>query len=635
MRFKQIKKAPDSIMRKKMIVASALALGGVAMLGTTTTVNAESAPTNNTYSLKRYDKSSQELTLNGEDDNFEIPIDLGTDEIITRGHNGTAKYFISNYGVLYLWDGEISVKDTQDIGKKYGSVIKEIDGSLGYLSMPKNSSSMFADNFINVESISFWGVEMSEITNTSLMFANMPSLKRINSSGNGSTYTQSAINMHGMFKNDKKLERMDFDGLVTNSAKDVSEMFAGVSSLKYLGISGFDMTNVINSSKMFEGTKLESVSLGSKNKFTNDDILPSDDGKIWRSVDEGTDENPQGKLTFLPNDTNGNSLSKYYDGQHKIGLHEFVLKDIEKPGVLEIHTNFGYKKIDNMNGKSGSHIKVKVPTIEGYTPMMTEVSVFIRPDGTVVRDDNELVYYSMNNQIVSPSIPNQEKPSKPSNPSGTGNNSSLQTKPQKDKNNTIKANVTISTNLGDIKVQVSGKANEKKTVDVPQRDGYTSDKKTVTVLINANGTATTSESVKYIKNTTEVVRKNTLITTFNDKGNVILYNLDGTKLTRSDRMLASNTDWFSDRQVTIDGILYLRVATNEWIKGSNVYSYQSNIENVKTKRLAMLVNTHGQQVKDRALQTGTSWFTDRIVMINGNKYYRVATNELVSADDIY
>ncbi|WP_169751885.1 BspA family leucine-rich repeat surface protein [Companilactobacillus heilongjiangensis] len=454
----------------------------------------------------------------------------------------------------------------------------------------------------------------------------MTSLKYMDSlgiSGSGKEYV--TTNMSGMFKNDSNLERVFLNSsLDTKNVTDMSEMFSGVSKLQNLDISEFDMRKVTNSNKIFEGTNLERITLGARNKFSKKDVIPNKNKLVWRAIDE--DGNLEKDMTFSSYESNGHTLSEYYDGMGNKGRQTFIVNY----HVLIIPSNLGDQVIENITVNSGNSVNVKVPVIKGYTADKKDVTAFINNYGTITTE--EIVHYTLNSK---PSESNNGGLQKPSNPSGTGNNSSSQTKPQKDKNNTIKANVTISTNLGDIKVQVSGKANEKKTVDVPQTDGYTSDKKTVTVLINANGTATTSESVKYIKNTTEVVRKNTLITTFNDKGNVILYNLDGTKLTRSDRMLASNTDWFSDRQVTIDGILYLRVATNEWIKGSNVYSYQSNIENVKTKRLAMLVNTHGQRVKDRALQTGTSWFTDRIVMINGNKYYRVATNELVSADDIY
>lgn len=630
MRLKKINKAPDSIMRKKCIIASALALGGAAVLGMTTFINEESV----SAAMVKVSDSSKKIEDNEID--FEIPIDIGKDEIIAKGYDGTAKYFISTEGTLYLFDGELSVKDTSDIGKKYNLKIKKIDGSLGYLSFPKNSSYLFANNFTNVEDVYLFLVDVYETTDMSFAFSNMPSLKQLISHGNGSSYTQSAINMRGMFKNDSKLERMDFDGLTTKSATDISEMFSGMSSLEYLDISSLDMTNVKNSSKMFEGTNLKKVSLGSRNNFTKYDTLPAKENMIWLSVGKGTEQNPEGKLSILPNDTSGNSLSKYYNGSGKIGHHEFVLKDMEKPGVLKIDTSIGNKTVI-VSGKPDSYVNVKLPVFGQYVPEQSEISAYIRPDGTVTLLTDSIILYNYDSSIIEegskPTNPNPTtpvKPVNPSKPSGSGNGSSTHSK-----NKVIKTNVKISTNLGEIEVSVSGKANERKSVEVPYREGYTADKKTVTVLIKPDRTATTAESVKYTKNNIQIVRNNSLLTTFIDKGNVILYHINGDKLTRSNRLLAPNTDWFSDQQVTIDDVTYLRVATNEWIKATNVYMYESSAQVVRTKGLTALVDTHGKQVKNRALYGETSWFTDRIVMINGKKYYRVATNELVSVNDVY
>lgn len=632
MRLKKINKAPDSIMRKKCIIASALALGGAAVLGMTTfIINEESV----SAAIVKVSDSSKKIEDNEID--FKIPIDIGTDEILAKGYDGTAKYFISTEGTLYLFDGELSVKDTQNIGKKYNSKIKKIDGSIGgQLLFPKDSSYLFADNFTNVENIHMWWGEILDTVNVSFMFANMESLKTIDFVGNSLSYTSSAINMRGMFKNDSKLEYIHFDGLITDNATDVSEMFSGVSSLKSLEISNFDMTNVKNSSKMFEGTNFEEVSLGTKNKFTINNILPADDKKIWLSIGKGTTAHPEGKLSFLPNDTSGNSVSKYYDGLGRIGYHRFVLKDMEKPGVLKIDTSIGNRTVI-VSGKPDSYVNVKLPVFGKYVPEQSEISAYIRPDGTVTLLTDSKISYNYDSSIIEegskPTNPNPTtpvKPVNPSKPSSSGNGASTHSK-----NKVIKTNVKISTNLGEIEVSVSGKANEKKSVEVPYREGYTADKKKVTVLIKSDGTATTAESVKYTKNNIQIVRNNALLTTFSDKNNVILYHINGDKLTRSNRLLAPNTDWFSDQQVTIDDVTYLRVATNEWIKATNVYMYESSARVVRTKGLTALVDTHGKQVKNRALHGETSWFTDRIVMINGKKYYRVATNELVSANDVY
>ena len=47
-----------------------------------------------------------------------------------------------------------------------------------------------------------------------------------------------------------------------------------------------------------------------------------------------------------------------------------------------------------------------------------------------------------------------------------------------------------------------------------------------------------------------------------------------------------------------------------------------------------LVNAYGD-TSNRALAANSNWFTDRIATINGDKYYRVSTGEFVSVNDAY
>jgi len=601
---------------KHWIVVSAVALGGVAMLSTSTVVDAETTIATESQISKRDDSEEGSDSL----ESFESMLELGTDEILDHGKDGTSNYVISKEGTLYLSPGELSAKDTKDIGKKYKSRITKIEGtsftgSNYKIKMPVDSSSLFADNFDKVTSVKFSWTDFSETTNTSLMFANMTSLERIHVDAR----TGVAVDMQGMFKNDNNLISLDLDTIDTSNATDLSEMFSGVGAIGHLDISRFDMSNVKNSNNMFAGTKLYSLTLGAKNKFSKTDTLPADANQIWRSVGNGSENHPQGNLSFSPNDTNGQSLSKYYDGSGKIGLHTFVRQKIQEPGVLVIETNLGNKIVKNITGTPNSTIQVNVPKIEGFTSNVKTVTALIHEDGTVTTQDE--VQYTHNSSTQNPK---PEKPQKPSIP-----NTNHTVKPNK----VVNATLTISSNLGNIKVPVSGLVGESKIVSVPQRDGYFADKNTIKAVINADGTITTKESVKYMK-IQQAIKKDSLITTFGDKGNVIVYSIKENKLTRSNRMLSPNSSWFSDQQITIDGITYLRIATDEWVKATNGYNYTPVSKSVRTKRLARLFDTHGKLVEDRALQGGSNWFTDKIVIINGNKYYRVATNELVSVTDV-
>lgn len=129
--------------------------------------------------------------------------------------------------------------------------------------------------------------------------------------------------------------------------------------------------------------------------------------------------------------------------------------------------------------------------------------------------------------------------------------------------------------------------------------------------------------------TTEV--KQTISTTNKD---VNLYDKDGKLIT--DRVLAESSTWFSDQTYDLNGTSYYRVANGEYVKASDVYIYtaENHIIDVKGKSIVFMVDSNGHKVTNRALGPNSEWYSDRYTIINGQKYYRVATDEFVSAADI-
>ncbi len=111
---------------------------------------------------------------------------------------------------------------------------------------------------------------------------------------------------------------------------------------------------------------------------------------------------------------------------------------------------------------------------------------------------------------------------------------------------------------------------------------------------------------------------------------VNVYDKKGKLITN--RALAKNTGWLSDQEYKLNGTPYYRVATNEYVKASDVYVYvsQKNIVRVHDDRIGYLVDSKGNKITNRALKESTDWVTDRYTTINGEKYYRVATNEFVN-----
>ena len=63
-----------------------------------------------------------------------------------------------------------------------------------------------------------------------------------------------------------------------------------------------------------------------------------------------------------------------------------------------------------------------------------------------------------------------------------------------------------------------------------------------------------------------------------------LYNVvDGKELKMSNRSISAGTDWYSDKELTFKGEKYFRVSTNEWVSAKDVYEYTNKKQIVKTK----------------------------------------------------
>lgn len=219
---------------------------------------------------------------------------------------------------------------------------------------------------------------------------------------------------------------------------------------------------------------------------------------------------------------------------------------------------------------------------------------------------------------------------------------------------TVTKDVTVKTNLGDKTIKnVSGKPGTSFTVDSPKVTGYTADPDKITVNVSDDGKEiTTKDSIKYTKaspapsttnhsnhssrptNTNGQIKKLAqTVATFADRPDVTV-NEDDMKPIENIK-LSHNSDWFSDEEKTIDGTTYYRVATDKWVKNSDIYVYVAKNQIVKTNNkmeYVSLVNAHGNKITNRALAPNTNWKTDRTTNINGKIYYRVATNEFVAQD---
>ena len=94
--------------------------------------------------------------------------------------------------------------------------------------------------------------------------------------------------------------------------------------------------------------------------------------------------------------------------------------------------------------------------------------------------------------------------------------------------------------------------------------------------------------------------------------------------------LPANTSWRTDSYATINGEKMYRVATDEWIPANSLTTYQPISSTYTTKGEIPLYDHTGKLI-GKTLAPGTSWKTDQLATINGREYYRVATNEYVLA----
>ena len=120
------------------------------------------------------------------------------------------------------------------------------------------------------------------------------------------------------------------------------------------------------------------------------------------------------------------------------------------------------------------------------------------------------------------------------------------------------------------------------------------------------------------------VKAGTAITT---KIAATVYNSEGQILTTK---LPAGSSWKTDGSAVINGIPMCRIATDEWIPAQGVDTY-SSVKMTYTVDSETPVYDIDGNVLPNTLKAGTTWKVDQIVMIDGQEYYRVATNEYIKA----
>lgn len=149
-----------------------------------------------------------------------------------------------------------------------------------------------------------------------------------------------------------------------------------------------------------------------------------------------------------------------------------------------------------------------------------------------------------------------------------------------------------------------------------------------------SGGSSTSTTKPDTKPSGEISDIKQTVATFDNHSQVQLYDSEGNAV--ANEYLDPNTSWYNDKKMDLDGTTYYRVSTDKWINANDVYIYTTKNTHVRVynNNYGDIVDARGK-VLNRALKPSTDWYSDRVVEINGNKYYRVATNEFVKAENVY
>ncbi|WCG35318.1 SLAP domain-containing protein [Companilactobacillus farciminis] len=141
----------------------------------------------------------------------------------------------------------------------------------------------------------------------------------------------------------------------------------------------------------------------------------------------------------------------------------------------------------------------------------------------------------------------------------------------------------------------------------------------------------TPTSTVYVQKSDQTV--DNIVSGYPRNGNIKIY--DGNGKLNNDVVLSEGSSWIIDKTITINGAEYYRVATDQYVKASDVYKYTplQTVAVTNGTNVTPVYNTKGQLIIDRALDVNTPWYTDRSATIRGKKMYRVATDEWIKASD--
>lgn len=467
------------------------------------------------------------------------------------------------------------------------------------------------------------------------------------------------------------------DKLDTSSAVNLSHMFDGDKALSSVDLSDIDMSSAKNTDGLFSGTNLSTLTLGNKSVLSASCGIPTTytlDGKTYssntwynKSQPNATPITTDKLIEMYSADSTGDKPHVTWTRVNPVKQVDYYIQYVDSSTGKFIP---GATYDTNEKGVVGDKIDLslyspsKVGRLQsGYESQKASSTGVIESDGAgkyyvkVPIAPLAAVKISVSQKIgsdapkdVSFKIPINDtsyKYADIANPANTTidlNKSTIKigdataeslakySSTSKDLNSILSAAITSQYNksnvfgddaAGTTPITVNAVYTKKSTSGGSSSSGNHHNSN------NSNENNTEDNTENKGGTTTEV--KQTISTTNKD---VNLYDKDGKLIT--DRVLAENSAWFSDQTYDLNGTSYYRVANDEYVKASDVYIYtaENHIVDVKGKSIVFMVDSNGHKVTNRALGPNSEWYSDRYTIINGQKYYRVATDEFVSAADI-
>jgi len=547
----------------------------------------------------------------------ELPSDVNTpdDKVLYSGNWG-ADWEITDLGgkkgvTLHIKTGKVNdLKDTSydesPWTQEERASVKTIWINAG-IKTGVNSSGLFRD-FPNVEEVLAEGVDTSATTDFSFLFAGCSSLKSIDIRQWELTNVN---NFSYMTAGDSKLTELFLpDGMASGvndrSTIDFTSMFENNTDLQKLDLSQIDMSGTDKVADILKGdTSLNNLTLSPKNNLTksglsvgNRDKIDIENGYTGWQVSETTDD------TYMVDDAKITSdlINEYIgkaDGNEKttwINYEPYICQFIEM----------------DKNGKKQVPVTVRLPVeYSGITD-----GIYQKQIDKLSSIDNIVPYYDAQTGIGSLDFEIKSDGETEEYPITQEHIESMGATGYDFANKFL--NMASSEKLDSVKSGHQSIVSFMYDTVLPgdSNSGGSS---------SGGSSSSSNRQVEGIEETLSTYTNNPEVKLYDDNGSLI-----------TDRALAPASDWYTDQLMTLKGVKYYRVATNEWAKADDVYLYYERDANVlvNADKLGTMVKDSGKDVSDRALQKSSGWYSDRYIYINDVKHYRVATNEFVSSDRV-